>query len=208
MQVLKLAANAYLLSTPQGPLLVDSGMSGQKQTLLKLLGNTRLAGLVLTHHHLDHAGGAAVLYQRFGMPIFAHPADIPYLTKERRRPRFPPIPLLGDWIANNVDAVPTAALRAVEEGQEVMGWQVVHLPGHTPGQIGLLKDGTLIAADALRSWGGRIEVPPSIVNADTAQAKQSALKIARLPFEVALVGHGPPEGFSREQVLQALQRLE
>lgn len=192
MQVFSLTANLYLLDTPEGLLLVDSGMPQENQRLLRHLGGRRPVALLLTHHHLDHVGGARMLWERYGLPIYAHPLDIPFISGEARRPPFPPIPWLGDWIANSPRPVPKEALRPVEEGAEVMGWQVVHLPGHTPGQIGLLREGVLLAADALRVGAKGPWVPPAMVNHDTQQARRTVGKIARLEAQKIYVGHGPP----------------
>ncbi|AWR85269.1 MBL fold metallo-hydrolase [Meiothermus taiwanensis] len=192
MQVFSLTANLYLLDTPEGLLLVDSGMPQENQRLLRHLGGRRPVAMLLTHHHLDHVGGARMLWERYGLPIYAHPLDIPFISGEARRPPFPPIPWLGDWIANSPRPVPKEALRPVEEGAEVLSWQVVHLPGHTPGQIGLLREGVLLAADALRVGARGPWVPPAMVNHDTLEARHTVRRIARLEAQKIYVGHGPP----------------
>lgn len=205
MKFFALVANTYLLDTPQGPLLVDSGMPNENRKLLGLLGEVKPAALLLTHHHLDHVGGARMLWERFGLPIYAHPLDIPFITGEQRRPPFPPIPWLGDWIANSAKPVPKEALTPVEEGAVVMGWQVIHLPGHTPGQIGLLREGVLIAADALRVGSRGPLVSPAMVNHDTQEARRTVGKIARLEADTIFVGHGLPT--TLEAVRALAQRL-
>ncbi|RDI94560.1 MBL fold metallo-hydrolase [Meiothermus sp. QL-1] len=192
MRILPLFARAYLLDTPAGPLLVDSGMPQESRKLLRLLGDVRPAALLLTHHHLDHAGGARLLWELYRLPIYAHPLDIPYLSGRQRRPAFLPIPWLGDYIANRIQPLPEEALRPVEEAEEVLGWRVVHLPGHTPGQIGLLRQGVLLAGDALRVGPRGPQPPPALVNHDTREARRTVEKIARLEVEAVFVGHGPP----------------
>jgi len=149
------------------------------------------AAVLLTHHHLDHVGGARRLWEEYRMPVYAHPLDIPYISGTRRRPPFPPLPGLGDWIANSAAPVPEDAITPVEEGSDLMGWRVIHLPGHTAGQIGLLKDGVLIAADALRVGAQGPRVPAPMVNADTEQAKRTVGKMAGLEVREIYVGHGP-----------------
>lgn len=203
MKFFTLVANTYLLDTPQGPLLVDSGMPNENRKLLGLLGEVKPAALLLTHHHLDHVGGARMLWERLGLPIYAHPLDIPFISGEQRRPPFPPIPWLGDWIANSAKPVPKEALTPVEEGAVVMGWQVIHLPGHTPGQIGLLREGVLIVADALRVGSRGPSISPAMVNHDTQEARRTVGKIARLEADTILVGHGPPTTIEAVRALAA-----
>jgi phosphoribosyl 1,2-cyclic phosphodiesterase len=67
------AGNALLVRGPAGTLLVDAGLT------LKELGRRlaqadcdpgELVGVLVTHEHGDHAGGAGVLARRLGLPIW------------------------------------------------------------------------------------------------------------------------------------------
>lgn len=194
LRTLRLGANLYLL---EGGLLVDAGLPWEVGKLLRLLPKPPQA-LLLTHHHLDHAGGARALWERFRLPIYAHPLDLPYLTGEKPRPPLP-IPLLGHRLANAAPPLPREALTPVEEGAELFGLKVVHLPGHTPGQIGLLGPDFLIAGDALR--GRRPGLPPGFVSQDLEAARRSLAKILRLAPRRVYVGHGGPYPLEEVQAL-------
>ncbi len=194
LRVLRFRANLYLL---EGGLLVDAGLPWEAPRLLGLLPEPPKA-LFLTHHHLDHAGGARALWERFRLPIYAHPLDLPYLTGERPRPPLP-IPFLGHRLANAAPSLPPEALTPVEEGAEVFGLKVVHLPGHTPGQAGLLGPDFLIAGDALR--GRRPGLPPGFVSEDPKEARRTLAKILRLAPRRVYVGHGGPYALDEIQAL-------
>ena len=82
-EVLRFAANLYRVPVEGGYFLVDAGLPWEARRLLSLLQEPpRL--LFLTHHHLDHAGGARALWERFRVPVLAHPQEWAYLTKTRR----------------------------------------------------------------------------------------------------------------------------
>jgi glyoxylase-like metal-dependent hydrolase (beta-lactamase superfamily II) len=78
-EVLRFAANLYRVPLEEGYFLVDAGLPWEARRLLALL-KTPPRLLFLTHHHLDHSGGARALWERFGLPVLAHPREWPYLT--------------------------------------------------------------------------------------------------------------------------------
>ncbi|GAA6755205.1 MBL fold metallo-hydrolase [Thermus thalpophilus] len=194
---LAFAANLYRIPLEGGYFLVDAGLPWEANRLLARLADPPRF-LFLTHHHLDHAGGARTLWERYGVPVFAHPQEWPYLTGEKPRPPLP-IPLLGRRLANLAPPLPKEALVPAEEGMELFGWRVVHLPGHTLGQVGLFREGVLLAGDALRGKG----LPPRLINEDHALARQTVRKILDLGAKRIYLGHGGP--LTREAV-EALAR--
>ncbi|AMA74947.1 hydrolase [Thermus parvatiensis] len=198
-EVLRFAANLYRIPLEEGYFLVDAGLPWEARRLLSLLQEPPKL-LFLTHHHLDHAGGARALWERYGVPVFAHPQEWPYLTGEKPRPPLP-IPLLGRRLANLAPPLPKEALVPAEEGMELFGWRVVHLPGHTLGQVGLLREGVLVAGDALRGRG----LPPHFINEDHALAQKTVRKILDLGVERIHIGHGRP--LSRDEVEALARRL-
>jgi glyoxylase-like metal-dependent hydrolase (beta-lactamase superfamily II) len=76
----------------------------------------------------------------------------------------------------------------------VEGFQVLHVPGHTAGQMALYHPARklLITADALANRQQQLSGPAPMFTPDMMQAKESIRKLAKLDVDVACFGHGPP----------------
>jgi glyoxylase-like metal-dependent hydrolase (beta-lactamase superfamily II) len=100
----------------------------------------------------------------------------------------------------------------VDEGDNVAGFEVVHLPGHAPGLIGLFRrsDGLALVSDCVYTIDpqtgikGPPRVPHQAFNVDTDQARASIRKLAALEPSVVWAGHADPvTGDVLEQLGQA-----
>lgn len=192
VQALTLYANVYLLDTPQGRVLVDSGTLAHAPAFARLLREVRPDAVLLTHSHLDHAGNAW-LAARAGVPLLTHPLEHARLTGQRHELPYPAgRPGLGA-LASRLHPWPRAGqVQATGPGDTLYGWEVVYLPGHTDGQIGLRRGGVLVAADAVLSSGGGAHLPRAAYNWDHARALRTLQEMADLDLEVILPGHGSP----------------
>lgn len=190
-----LYANVYLLSSPAGRLVVDAGAMPFSLEFAAILRQFKPDALLVTHAHVDHAGGAWVA-SRLGVPVLAHPLEHPQLTGEIHDLPYPAgKPQLGKLVSRAHLKVSPANLHAVHPGEVVSGWEVVHLPGHTPGQIGVLRGGVLVAADAVvssphRDGSGGAHLPKAAYNADHRQALKTLKHIANQDLRAILPGHG------------------
>jgi len=186
--------------------------------------------IVLTHGHFDHVSAAKDLADDWGVPIYAHPLEFPYLTGQQEYP--PPnwaagggvMPLMSPTLPRGpVDL--GSRLRALPgEGAELSlaelpGWTLLHTPGHTPGHVSFLResDRTLLVGDAFCTTrpesffeanfiqNPELHGPPSYFTSDWDAAKASVRKLAALEPMTLAPGHGKP--LAGAEVPAALRKL-
>ena len=204
IRIQTLYANVYLLSSSAGRLMVDAGAWPYAARFDRLLRDFQPGAVLLTHAHVDHSG-AAWRAARRGIPLLAHPLEHPQLTGEVHDLPYPAgRPELGRLVSRAHPKVAASTLQVVHPGETVLGWKVVALPGHTPGQIGVLMGGVLVAADAVIGARDGAHLPRAAYNADHAQALQTLQRMAVMDLRAVLPGHGGP--LTPEQVRRRAQR--
>ncbi|MBS1815985.1 MAG: MBL fold metallo-hydrolase [Acidobacteria bacterium] len=184
-------------------------------------------GIVLTHGHFDHVSAAEELAIHWGVPIYAHPKEFPYLTGEKEYPApnvgaggmmsllSPLYPKGPVNIAEHLRAIP-----ADSDQLDVMrGWTVIHTPGHTPGHVSFFResDGILIVGDAFcttkpesffeaaLAQQPELHGPPAYFTSDWEAACASVQRLAQLSVRTVVPGHGKPiSGFHVQEELKAL----
>ncbi|MMZ60526.1 putative metallo-hydrolase YflN [compost metagenome] len=198
--------------------LVDAGMPHSADMIIstaeKRFGpDCAPQGILLTHGHFDHVGGIIELIEHWGVKVYAHPLEMPYLTGERHY--VPPDPSVdGGLIAKMSGLFPNAPIQLgehikplAEDGSipYLPDWRWIHTPGHTPGHISLFrdKDRTLVAGDAFVTvkqesvykvlvQEQEISGPPKYFTSDWSAAYRSAEALSKLNPAVAVTGHGQP----------------
>lgn len=154
------AIACYLIADPE-PTLVDPGPATTVDTLLEKVEATgvapdQLRHVVLTHIHLDHAGGVGQLVHAFpGITVHVHEDGAPHLVDPDRlvastRRTFGE---LHDRLYGEVLPVPADRIRAWRPGGRVRHpfLRPIPTPGHIDHHLAWLAedDGTLFAGDAL-----------------------------------------------------------
>jgi glyoxylase-like metal-dependent hydrolase (beta-lactamase superfamily II) len=199
--------NAYVWERPDGGLtLIDAGMPGDGPRILAFLhklGQSRLDRIIVTHGDIDHLGGLAAIQAATGAQVICHAVE--KAVVEGRQPRSMGDSLLARAYGPAFAAASKVFLRyqpvqqvdelVLDKQMLVEGFQVVHVPGHTPGQIALFEPqrGILIAADALNNRGGKLGLPPTIATPRMDVAKDSIRKLAALKgVQIVCFGHGLP----------------
>lgn len=167
-----------------------------------------ISRIVVTHGHRDHYGAAQELADRYGADILAHGLDAPVIRGEEPVPD----PVLLDWerplYANGLTvppAPPTRVDHEVADGDELPfggGARIVHVPGHTPGSIGihLPYHDVLFTGDSVAGFD---QAMLGVFNTDPSQAQDSFRRLAALAPSVACFGHGDPLTADAPAILRA-----
>jgi glyoxylase-like metal-dependent hydrolase (beta-lactamase superfamily II) len=90
--------------------------------------------------------------------------------------------------------------KRLQEGDEVAGFQVLHVPGHSPGHVAYWRerDRVLILGDVAaninerRPWQVGLHEPLPRFTPDPAQNRESLRRLGALEPALCLFGHGPP----------------
>jgi glyoxylase-like metal-dependent hydrolase (beta-lactamase superfamily II) len=170
------------------------------------------------------------LAAEWGVPVYAHPLEFPYLTGQKEyvgpnwkagggsmsllSPLYPKGPI---DLGSRLKALPG-------EGSELSlaelpGWTLLHTPGHTPGHVSFFReaDRTLIVGDAFCTTkpesffeaslvqNPELHGPPSYFTSDWNAARASVEKLAALNPTTVAVGHGKP--LSGSTVADGLRQL-
>lgn len=178
-----------------------------------------LEKILVTHYHPDHVGGAGLVAELTGAPVYEGALDFrnclavwsPPFEKNRflpllRRHRFPLEVGEGAQaadveLAQHIRYEPSPVL--VEAGDRIDGWEVLHLPGHAPGHLAFLRDGVLASGDVLLA-----RITPN-VSLDLQSGPdplgdylETLRRVIALDLGRALPGHGSviddPTGRARE----------
>jgi len=215
----------------RGWVLIDAGLPGTAGQIVdaaeKRFGSgARPAAIVMTHGHFDHFGALEELAERWQVPVYAHPLEIPYLNGTACYP--PPDPTVGGGLMSLLSPLyprhPVDVSRWLQPlpGSGAIpplpGWRWLPSPGHTPGHVSFWRenDRTLIVGDAFittmqesaysaMTQEPEMHGPPAYFTQDWKAAHASVIRLATLNPEIVVCGHG--RAMHGPQMRQALHRL-
>jgi hydroxyacylglutathione hydrolase len=197
--------NCYLLEGSNGFLLIDAGFSRRRSELMAALDRAgctpgTLKLVVITHGDFDHAGNAAFLKARFGVPIGMHSSDSGMVELGSMSVNRKTRPDSMSTFLKIMTLVMRAAARqktfetftpdlALHDGDDLSMYgfdaRVVHLPGHSKGSIGVLTgDDELFCGDLLYNLPGFRFIDDAVDHA------ASVKKVQGFNPRVVYPGHG------------------
>lgn len=208
------------------PVLVETGSQTSVPVVLAALaelgvGAHDLAGIVVTHIHLDHAGGVGDLARAFPRAtVYVHPVGARHLVDPSRLVASA-ARVFGDSLDSlygRLDPTPAERIKVLEDGEEIpvgpgRALTAVHSPGHASHHLALhdTSTGVLFTGDAagvrLPDVGVlRPATPPPEFDLDLAV--QSLHRFAgRRPAQLALAHFGLLDGDPADILGEAEQAL-
>ncbi len=202
-------------------MLIDSGLPGSFRAITRgLLGCgltlDHISRVVITHAHPDHYGGLAELVDKTGISVAVHESEADIV--EGRVPAPSPfrsrfLTALARPAISRLTGGPVSVSHRLKDGDLIhfpTEVRVVHLPGHTPGSIGLYlpEKGTVIVGDALQyKFGWRLYPPAPGVTQCSRTAMRSLEKLLSLDFHTICFSHFPPlRNNARDALRQFVER--
>jgi len=201
--------NVYFLVSDNGLILIDTGLPGNGRRITEQIEKggysvKDLKTIVLTHSHMDHAGSAAEIISITGAKVWAHSIEKPYIEQTKQLPYRGIMRRATMWLGNKLiyKLKPVKVDKELAEGdmpEGEPGFRVLHTPGHTPGSICLYSESRkiLICGDTLFNRnpftgtpGLQLSLPAATV--DMEKVKESVRRLAKLPIDIILFGHGDP----------------
>jgi glyoxylase-like metal-dependent hydrolase (beta-lactamase superfamily II) len=205
--------HCYLLPGSDGWTLVDTGLglpdaAERWEPVLAGL-DARVARILVTHFHPDHAGGGEDAQALTGARVHQGAHDYEQCERVWGNPAWSE--RLADYLRAHGLPEPVAEeLRQesrvlapfirfardperLREGDEVDGWGVLELPGHADGHICLLRDGVLVAGDhLLGAITPTVGLYPESRPDPLGDYQASLRRTIELAPRLALPGHGEP----------------
>jgi hydroxyacylglutathione hydrolase len=189
------AINVYLVDD----VLIDAATRRGERRIMRQLSGHKLSAHALTHAHPDHQGSSHAICERLRIPLWCGQGDVPAMESidgvyNSRAPT-----LVNRLQRRFWTGPPHPVARALVEGDEVAGFTVLEVPGHSRGHVAYWResDRVLILGDVLDNLNVMtglpgLHEPPAMLTPDPARNRVSARRLAALRPLLACFGHGAP----------------
>lgn len=165
MELIKLTDNVYVMKErtinlgliTQGTkcIIIDTGLDksiGGKINKLIKRENLELKAIIITHGHADHYGGNEKVLEQNNVPVYTSAWEANFL----KEPILEPFSIFSGVnppkiMQNKFYMAPASPAEDINEQEDFLkewGLEVIPLPGHTLGMIGIKKEGVMFTGDA------------------------------------------------------------
>jgi glyoxylase-like metal-dependent hydrolase (beta-lactamase superfamily II) len=196
--------NVYLMND----VLIDAATKFAGRRVLGELRGRTVNAHALTHAHPDHQGVSHKVCTELGIPLWVGEADVAAMEGGPEAiVAAQPKAGINSAIAKSWCGPAHPVDRALKEGDEVAGFQVLEVPGHSAGHVAYWResDRVLILGDVVNTMNllttrRGLQEPPKPFTPDPVRNRASIRKLAALQPALVCAGHGPPwrdtEGFT------------
>ena len=182
-----IGTNCYVVRSergaPEAAVVDPSGDAASLRLELARMGTT-CAGILITHSHWDHILGLAELAEGTGVKVWGPEIEVDVLENPQSYYSGVGVTLRGwkpDVLLSGGETIEVAGIN----------FEVVAVPGHSPGHLAYYADGALLSGDVLFQGSvGRTDLPRS--DWETLLASIKSLTERFPPDTVVYSGHGPP----------------
>ncbi len=191
--------SAWVYQSGKSTILIDPGPASTIPILkeaLRELGVNRLDYILLTHIHIDHAGGTGLLMPQYPEArVVCHPKGIPHMVNPENlwnsslmvlgkiAETYGPIAPIPENLISYPDKIEQGSLKV----------RIIETPGHASHHLCYLVDGILFAGEVAgvnialeNDFYLRIATPPKFIYEDY---KESLYKVANLDCDKMCFGH-------------------
>ena len=209
------ADDGYILFDTGGNLILDKEFTNRRQILIDKIekagvkpGDLKL--VVITHGDIDHVANAAYIREKYNTKIAMHKKDSELVENPQVKKMINPahfkslafkaaifimkrminkimVKTYNNFERFTPDIFVDEGYNLIEYGLDAV---VLHIPGHTPGSIGILfKNGEFISGDIFAN----LKKPGTAPNAfDFDLMKESVERLKGLNIKKIFPGHGAP----------------
>jgi len=198
-----LDALSYIIRLNRKYLVIDTGtglgFSNMLSNILELKVDMRdISYVIITHCHIDHAGGAYLFYKA-GLPIIMHEEDaIAVRTGDPQRTASDMLNLTF-----NPSPITLSIRKDVEISVSGKNITIIHTPGHTPGSVSIY----------LEVYGKKVLAIGDLLGAlrkewlsSSDDWEKSINKVLELDFDIVLAGHFYTREKGKALFYEALKR--
>jgi glyoxylase-like metal-dependent hydrolase (beta-lactamase superfamily II) len=217
-------AHAYVLGKPSSRnlSLIDAGMAGKGNYKIQSLQRegielSSIKRIIMTHTHLDHIGCLSEIQREIpSAELWVHQLEADLLEKGEERAVYG-MDMFRTLCQMQFRLKPGAFKFQVDrklQGGETLdlgdsAWEVIHIPGHSIGSIGLyhrpmkiLIPGDVVYADYAI---GRFD----LYGANASELMKSLMRLAELEVDILLPGHNQiVKGLPRGYILKTAKQWE
>ena len=226
--VLPRFAAAYLLTSGRQAAFIDNNTTHSVPLLMRALGETGLTPrdvqwIIITHVHLDHAGGTSRLAELCpNAQVLAHPRAAPHVIDPSKlvlSARKVYGEEIFEKLYGEIKPVPAGRVRALADEETVQlgsrGLKILHTRGHANHHFCVLSDDAIFTGDAfglrypaLQGQGLFVLPSTSPTDFDPVEARKSVDRIVASGARMAYPTHFGGYRQLKEAALQLKEHLD